>query len=236
MPSSKTSTTKYDTGPWKAMTGPITNEALPALREGYNYATTGPGGQLLNDTTGFARDTLGGRYLDLANNPYLQNAMQTAGREAQTYFDVLGARSGRGSRGEDFAGAMAGATEEARMKPLLALYEAERGRQQQMAGMTPALQMAGMAPSMALSDAYRGFGALGKSGTETTKETSTNPMGMAMTALSLLSAPFTGGASLGLLGGGLAGMGLGAGTASAINAGLSVGAGLSSLASAVPWR
>src|SRR5262245_57460696 len=196
MPSSKTSTTRYNTGPWGEMTQPIVNEALPALREGYNRATTGAGGQLLDTATGFASDTLGGRYLDLANNPYLQNAMDAASRSTQTYYDTLGARTGRGMRGADFAGAMAQGTETARMAPLLQLYEAERGRQQQMAGLAPGLNMAGMAPSMALADAYRGFGALGQKGTETTKTTESNPMGMAATALSLMAAPFTGGMSL----------------------------------------
>jgi hypothetical protein len=209
MPSTKTSKTTYDTGPWKAMTGPIENEALPALRAGYDRSTTGAGGQMLDTATGLANETMAGKYLDLANNPYLTNAMDAASRSTQTYYDALGARSGRGSRGSDFSGEMARGTESARLAPLLGLYESERGRQQQTMGMAPGLNMAGMAPSMALADAYRGFGALGKSGSDTTKSSEFNPMGIAGAVLGAMVNPMgtMAGAGLGMLNGGVPGFG-----------------------------
>ena|SRR5262245_23077164 len=203
MPSSSKQTKTTNMGPWQPMQGTILDQAPAALKQGYDAAVNNP---LIGQASGYLSDVIGGKYSDIANNQQLQDVMALAGKRAMGQYESMAAGHGRNLTGPDLMRAAMEGVGTSQINPALQMYQFERGNQQTAAGMAPAINTALYAPGLAYSSGLAELGRLGQSGTETTETTQRNPMGMAMTAAGLLAAPFTGGASLGLLGAGGAGM------------------------------
>src|SRR5262245_14541187 len=193
MPSSSKSTTKTDMGPWGPMQGTILDYGVPELKKSYESAVNNP---LIGQASGLMSDTMAGKFMDFSQNQQLKDVMNLYGRRAQTQYETMAARAGRGAMGPDMMRAAMEGIGTAQIAPLFDLYKGERTMQNQAMMGAPDFVNKGMVPAQILTEGLRGYGALGQKGTSTTETKSSNPMGIAMTALGALAAPFTGGASL----------------------------------------
>jgi len=206
MPSTSKSTTNYNTGPWSGVAGTILDSGVPAAKSAYDSAVNNP---LIGQASGYLSDTIGGKYTDMSQNGPAIAAMNLAMKRAQGQFETIASRSGRTITSPDFGRAAAEGITTAGINPIMNAYMQERQLQQGAAGMAPGMVTSTMLPAQMYNDILAKYGSLGKSGSQTTESTSSNPMGMAGTFLSLAAAPFTGGASLAALpaltGGGAAG-------------------------------
>lgn len=134
----------------------VYNQAQPGLLNITNAVQSGIPGlaekafgtdPTIDAAQGFARDTIGGKYLD--NNPYVdemaRNAREGVGDSINSYFGKIG-RVGSGLHMEDLGRGLS----EAELGVRSGIYNSERGLQNNAAAMVPGLNQA----------QYNGVGAL----------------------------------------------------------------------------
>jgi hypothetical protein len=185
MGQAKTKTSSIASGPGM---GDLTANGPGRINDQYNADMANPN-RLAPQAQSYLSGVLGGQYLDPSSNPHLGALSDSIWESVAPNVSSVFSRAGRGSSANNsgLGGALTRGFTSAMAQPLFAQYNAERGFQQQAAGMAGQVDaMQGM-PLEQYLERMKGLATLGQSGKQTQTPSALQTIaGIGLTAGSLL--------------------------------------------------